>query len=88
MNLYIEPYSHTVDYIKKMDTWHWEKDWVQKIDDYNKELEMKRALEEKERIEYETRDDVRYWEKFFDGEDGTQSYVHSVSKKLKDVSDG
>ena len=49
---------------------------------------MKRALEEKERIEYETKDNVRYWEKFFDGEEGTQSYIHSVSKKLKDVTNG
>ena len=88
MNLYIEPYSHTIDYIKKMDTWHWEKDWTKKIDDYNNELEMKKAMAERERMEYETGDNYRYWRKHFDGDGETQRYVHSVSKKLKDVSNG
>jgi len=88
MNLYIEPYSHTIDYIKKMDTWHWEKDWTKKIDDYNNEIEMKKAMDERERMENETADTIRYWRKHFDGEEGTQSYIHTVSKKLKDVTNG
>ena len=88
MNLYIAPSSHTVDYNKKMDSWSWKSDWLQRVDDYNKEVEMKNAADEEERVMYETADTVRYWKKHFDGEEGTQSYVHSISKKVKDASNG
>ena len=56
MNLYIAPSSHTVDYIKKMDSWSWKSDWLQRVDDYNKEVEMKNAADEEERVMYETAD--------------------------------
>ena len=88
MNLYIAPSSHTVDYIKKMDSWSWKSDWLQRVDDYNNEVEAKREADEKERVMYETKDNVRYWQKHFDGDGETQRYIHGVSKKLKDVSNG
>jgi gas vesicle protein len=67
-----------------MDSWSWEKGWLQRIDDYNKEVEMKRESDQKEQVQYETKDNIRYWEKHFTG-DESQKYFHHISKKVKDA---